>query len=69
MSYMSLYANSEVIENNYDPHSKVGLMIANEAADESGDPLDFLIELEEHLMQEHNMTLMQAVRAGVIRKS
>lgn len=69
MSYMSLYENSGVIENSFDPHSSVGLMIANEAADESGDPLDFLIELEEHLMQEHNMTLMQAVRAGVIRKS
>lgn len=69
MSYMSLYANSEVMENSFDPHSSVGLMIANEAPAESGDPLDFLIELEEHLMQEHNMTLMQAVRAGVIRKA
>lgn len=69
MSYRSLYSNSEVMENNFDPHSAVGLMIANEAPSESGDPLDFLIELEEHLMQEHNMTLMQAVRAGVVRKA
>ncbi len=69
MSYLSAYENSGVIENNYDPHSRMGMMIANEAPSESGDPLDFLIELEEHLMQEHNMTLMQAVRAGVVRKS
>lgn len=69
MTYRSAYENSGVIENNYDPHSRMGMMIADQAPAESGDPLDFLIELEEHLMQEHNMTLMQAVRAGVVRKS
>jgi hypothetical protein len=67
MNYRSLFADSGVAENNFNPTGKVGLIIANQVPDESefSDPLDFLIALEEHLMEEHNMTLMQAVKAGV----
>lgn len=67
MNYRSLFSQSETAENNFDPTGRVGLMLADQVPNESefADPLDFLIALEEHLMEEHNMTLMQAVKAGV----
>jgi hypothetical protein len=32
----------------------------------ASDPMDLLIALEEQLMEDHGLTFMQAVRAGVI---
>ena len=59
MSYKSAFSESGSIENNYDPESRMGLMIADQAADESGssDPLDLLMALEEEL----GCSIVQAV--------
>lgn len=70
MNYRSLYESSGIVENNFDPNSRVGLIIADQARDESefSDPLDVLIAAEEYLMQEHGMTLLQAARKGITPK-
>lgn len=68
MKYQSLFAESPNIENSFDQTSRVGLMIADSCASESGDPLDALIELEEQLMEEHDMTFLQAIKAGIVTK-
>lgn len=65
----AFFADSSSIENSFDQTSHMGLMIADSFAAESGDPLDALIELEEQLMEEHDMTFLQAVKAGIVSKA
>lgn len=69
LNYRSLFADSDCMENNFDVHSSMGLMIADQAPSNSLDPLDLLIELEEQLMEEHGHTLLTAIKAGIVSKA
>lgn len=57
------------VEFSYDPQGPMGLMLAETTPTrEDGDPLSILINLEEFLIEQHGMTLIQAVRLGVLAK-
>jgi hypothetical protein len=64
MNYLNLFAESGTLENNYDPTSRVGSLIEH-APSEAMSPLDLLIAAEEWLIEEHNMTFIQAVAMSV----
>lgn len=55
---------SNVEEVSYDSNVGMGLMLET-LPSQRPDPLDALIELEEHLMEVHGITLLQAARRGI----
>lgn len=69
LHYSQLFADSDCMENNFDVHSSMGLMIADQAPSNSLDPLELLIQLEEQLMEEHGHTFLTAIKAGIAAKS
>lgn len=68
MNYLSLCADSDLTEVSYDPQGRMGLVIAAQAPAQGPDPLEALCDLEDFLIEQHGMTFLQAVRAGVLSK-
>lgn len=64
MNYLSLFSESGVLENNFDPTSRIASML-EAAPSECMSPLDLLIAAEEWLMEEHGLTFVQAVARSV----
>ena len=50
-------------EISYDRNIGMGLMLET-LPSQRPDPFDALVEVEEHLMKEHGLTLLQAARKG-----
>ena len=57
----TLFSESNLIENTYDPTSRMGLQLEDSLRDDNSDPLDLLIACEEQLMAEYGVTFIQAV--------
>lgn len=56
----SLFSESNLIENSYDPTNQA-MALSLDMEDEGSDPLDMLIAIEERLMDEFGVTFIQAV--------
>ena len=55
--------NHTVEEISYDSNIGMGLMLEN-LPSQRQDPFEALAELEEHLLEEHGISLLQAARLG-----
>lgn len=60
---MTRSLNSNFEEVSYDSNIGMGLMLENLPA-KGSDPFEALVELEEHLMEVHGVSLLQAARIG-----
>jgi hypothetical protein len=54
---------SHTEEISYDANIGMGLML-EDLPSQRPDPFDALVEVEEHLMRDHGLTLLQAARRG-----